>query len=69
MQYHRMSEKDSLEGLSARYGVPVCMIVRANAGQVEFHPGDLIAIPPWYYCINPEHRFLLPPCGIGEDAQ
>ena len=44
MQYHRMRKKDTLERLSADYGVPICMIVRANGGQLRFQPGDLVAI-------------------------
>ena len=43
------------------------MIVRANGGQLRFQPGDLVAIPPWYYCINPDGEFRPFPCGIGED--
>ena len=41
------------------------MIVRANGGQLQFQPGDLVAIPPWYYCINPDGEFRPFPCGIG----
>ena len=53
--------------IGADYGVPICMIVRANGGQLRFQPGDLVAIPPWYYCINPDGEFRPFPCGIGED--
>jgi hypothetical protein len=67
MQYHRMRKKDTLERLSADYGVPICMIVRANGGQLRFQPGDLVAIPPWHYCINPNDELRPFPCGVGED--
>ena len=33
MQEHILQETDTLELLSARYSVPVCMIMRANAMQ------------------------------------
>ncbi len=42
--YHRLQRGETLEALSARYGVPVCMIVRANA-DVRIAWGQLLTIP------------------------
>jgi hypothetical protein len=51
---HILSEKDTLERLSAHYGVPVCMILRANGftdlscleGLTSIH------IPDRHYCME-----------------
>jgi len=52
MREHVFSRTDTLETLSARYGVPVCMIVRANRlGEGNsLHYGQRLQIPPADYC-------------------
>lgn len=42
--YHRLQRGETLEVLSARYRVPVCMIVRANAS-VPLSYGQALLIP------------------------
>jgi LysM repeat protein len=50
--YHRLQRGETLELLSARYGVPVCMIVRANEGlrQETPHYGTTLVIPHKCWC-------------------
>ena len=42
--YHRLQRGETLEALSARYGVPVCMIMRANTG-ARISWGQVLTIP------------------------
>lgn len=42
--YHRLQRGETLEALSARYGVPVCMIMRANAS-ARLSAGQVLVIP------------------------
>lgn len=55
---------ENLPTLSAKFGVPVCMIVRANGGFCEnkFRPGRRIFIPPIDFCAPKahEHRLEMP---------
>ncbi|MDL2224882.1 LysM peptidoglycan-binding domain-containing protein [Eubacteriales bacterium OttesenSCG-928-M02] len=60
MQYHRFHKKDTLSALSAKYGVPICMLIRANGGITRFRPGQQIRIPLWNFCAHPTHG--LPAC-------
>ena len=49
MVLYRYQKTDTPNKLSARYGVPVCMIFRAN-GRTTFCPGEILRIPKWSYC-------------------
>lgn len=40
---------DTMEMLSVRFGVPVCMIMRANPGKA-MRPGCVLTIPPITFC-------------------
>lgn len=42
--YHRLQRGETLEALSARYGIPACMIMRANTG-ARFSLGQMLVIP------------------------
>ncbi len=50
--YHRLQRGETLEFLSARYRVPVCMIVRANSATLpeELICGMTLTIPHKGYC-------------------
>lgn len=50
--YHRIQRGETLEHLSARYRVPVCMIVRANSGihSETLAYGMTLTIPHKCYC-------------------
>lgn len=52
MMYHVVSKTDTVEKLSKRYKIPVCMIIRANLGAYEdlLVPGRRLNIPPPFYC-------------------
>ena len=49
MQTYILKPRDTLASLSARFGVPVCMIVRANGG-IKLSAGAKIKIPPDNFC-------------------
>ena len=49
MQIYTLRSKDTLSALSARFGVPVCMIMRANSS-VSMRPGAKLRIPPIDFC-------------------
>lgn len=44
---HTIARGETPELLSARYGIPVCMLLRANP---HFRVGETISIPPPYFC-------------------
>ena len=50
--YHRLQRGETLEHLSARYGVPVCMIVCANEGMRmdALRSGAVLTIPYKSWC-------------------
>ena len=45
--YHILRRGETLEQLSVRYGIPVCMIVRANP---QIRIGAKLMIPPRNFC-------------------
>lgn len=51
---HRLKRTDSLEGLSARYQVPVCMIMRANGltRAEDYRQYRALMIPCMGYCMH-----------------
>ncbi len=55
MKVHILSRQDTLETLSARYGVPVCMIIRANGlgAKDKLFYSRKLRIPPADYCSLP----------------
>ncbi len=52
---HILSRRDTPENLSAHYGIPVCMLYRANAGKI-WRPGQVIWIPPLCWCACGKHN-------------
>ncbi len=49
---HIIRQGESAEQLSARYGLPVCMLARANRALFErgLRRGDVLNIPPRSFC-------------------
>ena len=56
MKMHVLARTETGEMLSARYGVPVCMIIRANhlGAEDRLFAGRKIQIPPVDYCWKAE---------------
>ena len=56
MKMHVLARTETLEMLSARYGVPVCMIIRANhlGAEDRLFAGRKLQIPPVDYCWKAE---------------
>ena len=52
---HILSRQDTPEKLSARYGIPVCMLYRANAGKT-WKAGQAMWIPPLCWCACREYH-------------
>ena len=61
MKTHVLRKTDTLAQLSAAYGVPVCMIVRANPGFCGLRPGRTLRIPEPDYCAACTHTYVLTP--------
>ncbi|MFQ9177168.1 MAG: LysM peptidoglycan-binding domain-containing protein [Christensenellaceae bacterium] len=57
MQTYILKPRDTLASLSARFGVPVCMIVRANGG-IKLAAGAKIKIPPDNFCETCAYRTI-----------
>ena len=57
MQTYILKPKDTLSLLSARFGIPVCMIVRAN-DSVRFRAGLEIKIPPVDFCVAGAYKTI-----------
>ena len=53
MMTHRMRRGETLEMLSARYRVPVCMIAHINGVSLprDICAGRVLKIPEWDYCL------------------
>ncbi len=62
MASHQMRRTDTIEMLSARYRVPVCMIMRANAAKSpeDICAGRVLEVPDTGYCRQRGERPVLP---------
>lgn len=65
MTTHQMRRADTLEMLSARYRVPVCMIMRANAAKrpEDICAGQTLKVPVTGYCRQRTEKPNLP-CAV-----
>lgn len=52
MQRHILHRGETLERISARYGIPVCMLLRANDLGAPLRPGMELKIPPRDFCMR-----------------
>jgi len=55
--FHILKRGESPEHLSVRYGMPICMIIRANPDK-RFSAGCRITIPEKAFC-SPIHRYTI----------
>ena len=62
MARHQMRRTDTIEMLSARYRVPVCMIMRANAAKSpdDICAGRVLEVPDMGYCRQRGEKPALP---------
>lgn len=64
MKRHILAANETLEQVSGKYGVPICMIARVNAGfKAGLAAGTAIDIPPRCFCALFGGRYTI----AGED--
>ncbi|MBQ9989161.1 MAG: LysM peptidoglycan-binding domain-containing protein [Clostridia bacterium] len=69
MKTYIVARRDCWQTLSARFGLPVCLLLRANGGDARLYPGRRIVIPPPSFCLRRAEHIVQPDETLFQIAQ